>query len=91
MTRFEPDRYYLTTDPELELLGTRDTLAKQRHFGVGPRYHKLGKRVLYLGSDLNAYLDSCAVDPVRDSAQPDPGELESEAPDDAEAGAAVAA
>ena len=64
MQRFQPERYYLTTDPELLLLGTPAALAKQRTRGEGPRYHKVGKRVLYRGSDLNAFLDSCVIEPA---------------------------
>lgn len=64
MRRFDPDRYYMTTDPELVLLGTPDALAKRRSRGEGPRYHKLGKRVLYRGTDLNAYLDRCVIEPT---------------------------
>ena len=64
MYRFDPDRYYHTTDPALALIGTRDALSKQRQRGLGPRYHLIGKRVLYLGSDLNAFLDECAIEPA---------------------------
>ena len=69
MNRFIDDRYYLTTDPELRLLGTRDSLAQQRSRGQGPRYHKVGRRILYLGRDLNTYLDACVIEPAfsRDS------------------------
>ena len=62
MKRFEPDRYYLTSDPELALIGTRGTLAQWRHRGVGPRYTKFGNRVAYLGADLNAWLDAHIVE-----------------------------
>ena len=64
MDRFQPERYYLTSDPELLLLGSPAALAKQRTRGEGPRYHKVGKRVLYRGSDLNAFLDSCVIEPA---------------------------
>ena len=64
MHRFDPDRYYATTDPDLRVLGTRDAIAKKRSRGEGPRYHRVGRRVLYLGADLNAFLDGCAVDPT---------------------------
>lgn len=64
MRRFQADRYYRTTAPELELVGTRDALAKQRSRGEGPRYHKIGRRVVYLGRDLNEYLDACVVEPT---------------------------
>ena len=63
MTRFDSDRYYRTFDPELALIGTRGTLAQWRCRGVGPRYTKYGHRVLYLGADLNAWLDEHVVDP----------------------------
>ena len=61
MTRFESDRYYRTTDPELEILGTRGTLAQWRHRGEGPSYIRFGNRVLYRGADLNDWLDSHVV------------------------------
>ena len=64
MRRFDPERYYATTDPELRVLGTRDAIAKKRSRGEGPRYHRVGRRVLYLGADLNRYLDECAIDPT---------------------------
>ena len=63
MRRFDPERYYATTDPELEVIGSRDALAKLRYRGEGPRYHWVGRRILYLGADLNAYLDSCVIEP----------------------------
>ncbi|MDD9981560.1 MAG: MerR family transcriptional regulator [Gammaproteobacteria bacterium] len=64
MHRFENDRYYLTTDEELLLLGSPDSLAKQRSRGEGPAYIKLGRRVLYRGCDLNGYLDACLITPT---------------------------
>ena len=75
MQRFDDDRYYVTTDPRLELVGTPYALAKRRSRGEGPRYHKVGKRILYLGRDLNSYLDSCVIEPTSG-----PGRL---GPDDA--------
>ena len=70
MRRFDPDRYYATTDPELRVLGTRDAIAKKRSRGEGPRYHRVGRRVLYLGADLNRYLDQCAIDPTSGPGRP---------------------
>ena len=64
MRRFEDDRYYATVAPELGVLGTRDALAQLRSRGVGPRYHKVGRRILYRGSDLNRYLDECVIEPT---------------------------
>ena len=63
MHRYEDDRYYLTTDEELLLLGSPDSLAKQRSRGEGPAYVKLGRRILYRGCDLNDYLDACLIKP----------------------------
>lgn len=40
------------------------TLRMWRHRGRGPVYSKLGRRVLYLRPDLDAYLESCRVQPV---------------------------
>lgn len=64
MHGFDDTRYYLTTDPELQLLGSPAALAKQRSRGEGPPYLKLGKRIVYRGRDLNRYLDSCVIQPT---------------------------
>ena len=64
MRRFDPDRYYRTTDPELSVIATRGTLAQWRHRGEGPQYVRFGNRVLYQGSALNAFLDEHVVEPV---------------------------
>ena len=64
MRRFDDDRYYVTIDPELALLGTRGTLAQKRHRGEGPPYVKHGSRILYLGRDLNQYLDDHLIRPT---------------------------
>lgn len=64
MRRFDDDRYYLTTAPELRVIATRGTLSQWRHRGEGPPYVKLGTRVLYQGSELNAWLDERVVRPV---------------------------
>ena len=53
--RFEADRYYRPGDPALETIASRGTLATWRWQGRGPRYTKFGHRILYQGSDLNAY------------------------------------
>jgi len=37
---------------------SRSTLARLRVSGGGPRYIKLGKKILYLAEDLYAWLDS---------------------------------
>lgn len=91
MHRFEDDRYYVTTDPELELLGTPYALAKQRSRGEGPKYHKVGKRILYLGRDLNRYLDLCAIEPTSGPCRSGPDGLGPGAPAKAGVASSVAA
>ena len=71
MHRFEPNRYYKTTDPELAVIATRGTLSQWRHRGVGPRYVKFGNRVLYLGRDLNEWLDAHLVHPTNSRVKED--------------------
>ena len=66
MHRFDPDRYYRTSDPELALLATRGTMSQWRHRGVGPPYVKLGTRVLYRGSELNSWLDEHVIRPANE-------------------------
>ena len=63
MKRFEDDRYYRTDDPALALIATRGTLAQWRSRGIGPPYIRYGNRILYLGADLNAWLDYHVVRP----------------------------
>ena len=63
MPFFKPDHYYRTTDPELTVIGTRGTLNQWRHQGKGPKYIKLGNRVLYEGRVLNEWLDAHVVHP----------------------------
>ena len=43
MHRFDPDRYYRTTAPELAVLATCGTLSQWRHRGEGPPYVRLGR------------------------------------------------
>ena len=66
LSRFDPDRYYRTTDPELAVIATRGTLSQWRHRGEGPSYLRFGNRVLYRGSELNAWLDSHVVQPTNE-------------------------
>lgn len=53
---FDDDRNYVLGDPELELIGSREKLAQWRHRVKGPAYYKLGRKVVYRGADLNAWL-----------------------------------
>ena len=64
MTRFDDQTYYKPSDAKVRVIGTSGTLRVWRCKGRGPRYHKIGGRVVYLGADLNRFLDGCAVDPA---------------------------
>ena len=48
----------------MRLIAGAGTLAVwRRHKGAGPPYTISGNRILYLGSDLNAWLDERRVEP----------------------------
>ena len=40
-------------------------LRAQRYRGQGPAYHKVGKRVLYLEKDVEAFVSDTKVDPKK--------------------------
>ena len=65
MDRFAEDRYYRPQDPALRLIATVGSLALWRHQGKGPAFHKLGRKILYHGRDLNRWLDEHRVEPVK--------------------------
>ena len=57
MTSSETAHRRLRTEPAAEYLGlSRATLEKQRHYGIGPTFCKLGRIVVYDTRDLDAYL-----------------------------------
>lgn len=60
---FEQNRNYVLGDPELDILGNRDKLAQWRHKGIGPAYYRLGRKIVYRGTDLNVWAESHRVDP----------------------------
>ena len=63
MQIFEDGRVYDDTDVELDLIAKRTQRAQWRHKMVGPAWIKCGRRVKYLGRDLNDYLDQNRVCP----------------------------
>ncbi|MBU0778554.1 MAG: MerR family transcriptional regulator [Alphaproteobacteria bacterium] len=65
---FENDRNYLLGDAELEIIADRDKLAQWRHKGFGPAYYKLGRKIIYRGCDLNAWVEAQKIDPGKMSA-----------------------
>lgn len=42
---------------------TAGTLNTWRYLGKGPKYYKIGRRVVYRRADLDAWLDAHAVTP----------------------------
>lgn len=60
---FDDDRHYILGDPELGLIGNREKLAQWRHKRKGPPYYKLGRKIIYRGADLNAWLAKNRMDP----------------------------
>ena len=62
---FDDTQMYLTGAPALLAIGPYQTLAKWRHERRGPAFYKIGTKVVYRGSDLNAWLEAQRV-PTRD-------------------------
>lgn len=62
---FEKNRNYVLGDDELKLIGDRDKLAQWRHKGMGPAFYRLGRKIIYRGSDLNAWAEANRVDPQK--------------------------
>lgn len=60
---FDDNRSYVLGDPELELIGSREKLAQWRHKRKGPPYFKIGRKIIYAGKDLNAWMATNRVDP----------------------------
>jgi predicted DNA-binding transcriptional regulator AlpA len=56
----DPNEYRKLSAPEAaEYIGlSQSTLAKRRVFGGGPKYLKLGRRVVYDTRDLDAWLNA---------------------------------
>lgn len=55
-TLFEEEKHYQVTDPLiLELLGSREKQAQMRHHGRAPAFYRLGRKIIYQGTDLNKW------------------------------------
>lgn len=59
---FEQNRNYVLGDPELDIIGSREKLAQWRHKSIGPAYYRLGRKIVYRGSDLNAWANRHRVE-----------------------------
>ncbi len=65
---FDPEKLYMTSDPDLLALAPYSTMAHWRSEGRGPAFIKIGSRVAYRGADLNLWLASRTVRPVAEAA-----------------------
>lgn len=65
---YDDDRIYFPEDSELRVLGSCERLAQWRHRMTGPAFVRIGRRIGYFGSDLNAYLQAQRVDPNGEAA-----------------------
>ncbi len=60
---FDAGRMYFPEDPEMRVLGSTEKLAQWRHRMCGPAFIRIGRRIAYHGTDLNAHLSDNRVDP----------------------------
>jgi hypothetical protein len=60
---YDDDRIFFPEDPELRVLGSTEKLSQWRHRNTGPAFIRIGRRIGYHGTDLNAYLHAQRVDP----------------------------
>ena len=63
------EEFYHPTSHEMGLIAKPQTLAKWRHEGRGPAYHKSGQRVIYHGRDVLEWLDSRRIETERGSVE----------------------
>ncbi len=61
---FENEKNYVLGDPELEVIGSKQKLAYWRHMNKGPPYYKLGRKIIYVGVDLNSYARARRIVPA---------------------------
>ena len=61
---FKDDRTYILGDPELEFIGSKQKLAQWRYRKFGPAWISIGRKILYLGRDLNSWLEENRTVPV---------------------------
>lgn len=59
----DDDRVYFPEDPEMRIFGSITKLAQWRHLRRGPAFIRIGRRIGYHGTDLNAYLAAQRTDP----------------------------
>ncbi len=65
---FDDDRVFFPEDSEMRVFGTVEKLAQWRHRNRGPAFIRIGRRIGYHGTDLNAYLSAQRTDPNGEAA-----------------------
>jgi hypothetical protein len=68
---FDPDTVYVDSDKELDLIANKHKRAQWRHRRVGPSFIKMGRKIGYLGEDLNAWMNANRVEIPLSAADPD--------------------
>jgi hypothetical protein len=63
---------YDDTDKELDVIAPRQKRAQWRHRRVGPAFLKFGRRVKYLGADLNDWVAQARVATTESHAETNP-------------------
>ena len=61
---FDAATFYTAEDLAAAKVAQAGTLANWRSQGKGPPYKKLGGKVVYLGADLNRWINEQTVDPA---------------------------
>lgn len=64
----DEDRIFFPEDPEMRIFGSIELLAQWRHRNRGPAFIRIGRRIGYHGTDLNAYLSAQRTDPNGEAA-----------------------
>lgn len=59
---FDPNTVYADSDKELDLIANKQKRAQWRHRRVGPSFIKMGRKIGYLGEDLNAWMNANRVE-----------------------------
>lgn len=62
ISHFEEKKLYSAHDSEMRLFGSVQLLAQWRCRGKGPAYTKIGRTPMYIGSDLNKFLNDRRVE-----------------------------
>lgn len=60
---FDENRHYQQSDPEIiALLGSKEKQAQMRHYRRSPNFYRLGRKIVYHGSDLNAWANAQRIE-----------------------------